>query len=49
MERNMEHTMETLYLFKGVYRDITPIIENLMENKLENEMETGGWVLQGYK
>ena len=32
---------ETLGPFKGVYRDITPIMENQMEKKMENEMETG--------
>ena len=42
MEKNMEHEMETLGPCKGVYRDITPIMENQMENKMENEMETGG-------
>ena len=27
--------------YKGVCRDITPIMENQMEKKMENEMETG--------
>ena len=37
----MENEMETLGPFKGVYRDITPIMENQMEKKMENEMESG--------
>ena len=41
MEKKMENEMETLGPFKGVYRDITPIMENQMEKKMENEMETG--------
>ena len=39
MEKKMENEMETLGPFKGVYRDITPIMENQMEKKMENEME----------
>ena len=38
MEKQMENEMETLGPFKGVYRDITPI----MENQMDKEMETGG-------
>ena len=41
MEKKMENEMETLGPVKGVYRDITPIMENQMEKKMENEMETG--------
>ena len=41
MEKNMENEMETLGPFKGVYRDITPIMENQMEKNMENEMEAG--------
>ena len=41
MEKKMENEMETLGPFKGVYRDITAIMENQMERKMENEMETG--------
>ena len=41
MEKKMENEMETLGPFKGVYRDITPTMENQMEKKMENEMETG--------
>ena len=36
----MEHEMETLCPFKGVYRHITPIMENQMEKKVENKLET---------
>ena len=38
----MEYDMETLGPFKGVYRDITPIMEDKMEKNMENEMGTGG-------
>ena len=38
--------METLGPFKGVYRDIIPIMENQMEKKMENGMETG--IIMGY-
>ena len=41
MEKKMENEMETLGPFKGVYRDITAIMENQMEKKMENEMEAG--------
>ena len=37
----MENDMETLGPFKGVSRDITPIMENQWEKNMENEMETG--------
>ena len=40
MEKKMENEMETLGPFKGVYRDITPIMENQMEKNMENDMET---------
>ena len=40
MEKKMENEMETLGPFKGVCRDITPIMENQMEKKMGNEMET---------
>ena len=33
----MENKMETLGPLKGLYRDITPIMENQMENKMETE------------
>ena len=34
--------METLDPFEGVYRGITPIMENQMEKQMENEMGTLG-------
>ena len=34
MEKKMENEMETLGPFKGVYKDITPIMENQMEKDL---------------
>ena len=34
----MENNMETLGSCKGVYRDITPIMENEMENEMEAAM-----------
>ena len=37
----MENEMETLGPFKGVYRDITPVIENQMGKDMENIMDTG--------
>ena len=47
MEKKMEHEMETLGPFKGVYKDIIGIImENQMEKKMVNEMEAG--IIQGY-
>ena len=30
----------------GMYRDITPMMENQMEKNLENEVET--WVIKGF-
>ena len=48
MEKNIEHEMATLSPGKGIYSDITPIMENQMEHKMENEIETGGiqlWIL----
>ena len=48
MEKNIENEMATLSPCKGVYRDITPIMENQMEHKMDNKMETGGiqlWIL----
>ena len=33
MEKKMENEMATLGLFKGVYRDSTPIMDNQMERK----------------
>ena len=41
MEKKMENEMETLGPIKGVYRDITPIMENQMEKNMEHEIETG--------
>ena len=41
MEKKMDNDMETLGPFKGVYRDITPIMENQMEKTMENDMEAG--------
>ena len=41
MEKNMENKLGTLGPFKGIYRDLTPIMENQMEKKMENIMETG--------
>ena len=38
----MGNEMETLGPFKGVYRDITPMMENQMEKTMENDMETLG-------
>ena len=35
MEKKMENEMETLGPFKGVYRDITAIMENQMEIELD--------------
>ena len=35
----MEKMETTMYI--GVYRDITPIMENQVEMTMENEMETG--------
>ena len=40
----MEKKMETLGPFKGVYRDITPRMENQMEKKMENDMETREYI-----
>ena len=37
-EKGMENKVDTLGPFKGVYRDITPIMENQMETNMENEM-----------
>ena len=43
MEKKMENEMENLGPFKGgIYRDITPILENQMEKKMENDMEIRG-------
>ena len=33
-EKNMEHEMESLGPLEGVYRGITPIMENQMENNM---------------
>ena len=41
MEKKMENEMETLGPFKGVYRDITAIMENQLEKKMEHGIETG--------
>ena len=38
----LPNEMEALGPFKGVYRDITPIMENQMEKNMEHEMETLG-------
>ena len=35
MEKKMENEMETLRPLEGIYRDITPIMENQMEKNME--------------
>ena len=46
MEKKMENEMETLGPFKGVYRDIAPIMENPMERTWKMKWKLGEWGLR---
>ena len=41
MAEKMEHEMDTMGPFKGVYRDISKIMENQLEKNMENQMKLG--------